>query len=358
MTCTRIDICVVILLAVVTITVTASAAEPQWREAASRDAIIRDWMHQDYMSARLPEALEQEKRKWRDEHVKAPESKLDPPVLKDLKCFISDSDSLVEQRMIAHVLAELGELGDRMRAEAKARALADTPGRDSFWKRLYVRACELRRAKRLDPLLARWQRFVFNQHRHVPGSWKYTEVLSDAHRNRQYRPGASLNILGMNGIYGRAYTLLEDAGGILRNPDVSYDGKRVLFAWKKSDREDDFHLYEMEVATGERRQLTDGLGFADYEGVYLPDGNIVFSSTRCAADSTRCIRSSRRSRTMAASSTRVGSTATADRSTRSHCSKCIPTARINANSTATIPGFRQTSSTLGRFRDHARCWPS
>jgi len=238
-------------------------------------------MHQDYMSVTLPEALEREKRRWRDEYIIAPESRLDPPVLKDLKCFISDHDSVVEQRMIAHVLDELGDRGDRMRAEAKALALANTPGCDPLWKRLYVRACELRREQRLDPLLVRWHRFVFNQHRHVPGSWKYTEVLSDARRNRRYRPGASLDILEMPGVYGRAYTLLEDADGILRNPDVSYDGRRILFAWKRSDRKDDFHLYEMEVATGEIRQLTHGLGFADYEGVYLPDGNIVFSSTRC-----------------------------------------------------------------------------
>lgn len=269
------------IAAAMTMPATASDAEPQWREAASREAIIRDWMLQDYMNARLPDALEQEKRQWRDEHIKAPESKLDPPVLKDLKCFISDRDSVVEQRMIAHVLDELGSRGDRMRTEAKALALANTPGREPFWKRLYVRACELRRAVRLKPLWTRWQRFVFNQHRHVPGSWKYTEVLSDAHRNRQYRPGASLNILEMKGSYGRACRLLEDTGGILRNPDVSYDGQRILFAWKKSDRDDDFHLYEMDVATGDIRQLTHGLGFADFEGVYLPDGNIMFSSTRC-----------------------------------------------------------------------------
>lgn len=277
----RLDMYVGVLLTLLTIPITASAAEPTWRAAASREAIIRDWMHQDYMSATLPEALEREKRKWRDEHIKAPESKLDPPVLSDLKCFISDHDSVVEERMIAHVLDELGAWGDRMRAEAKALALTNTLGRDPFWKRLYVRACELRREVRLGPLFARWQRFVFNQHRHVPGSWKYTEILSDAHRGRQYRPGASLNILEMDWIYGRARTMLEDTDGILRNPDVSYDGRRILFAWKKSDRDDDFHLYEIDVATGDIRQLTDGLGFADYEGVYLPDDNIVFSSTRC-----------------------------------------------------------------------------
>ena len=37
----------------------------------------------------------------------------------------------------------------------------------------------------------------------------------------------------------------------------------------------------MEVETGEVRQLTFGLGFADYEGAYLPNDDIIFNSTRC-----------------------------------------------------------------------------
>ena len=37
----------------------------------------------------------------------------------------------------------------------------------------------------------------------------------------------------------------------------------------------------MEVATRRVRQLTSGLGFADYECAYLPNGDIVFNSTRC-----------------------------------------------------------------------------
>ena len=58
----------------------------------------------------------------------------------------------------------------------------------------------------------------------------------------------------------------------LNQLSILVDGKRILFSWKKSDREDDYHLYEMEVATRKVRQLTDGLGFADYEGAYLPGG--------------------------------------------------------------------------------------
>ena len=161
---------------------------------------------------------------------------------------------------------------------------AAAQGSDPRWKQLYLQACEARRARRLEPLAARWRRFVFDEHQHPGPSWKYTEVLSEPllNRNRAYRPGASLKVLELHGIYGRVQPLLQTREGILRNPDVSYDGRRILFAWKKSDRGDDFHIYEMDVDNGAVRQLTDEPGCADYEGVYLPDGNILFSSTRCS----------------------------------------------------------------------------
>ncbi|MBP7639116.1 MAG: hypothetical protein KBA18_14670, partial [Kiritimatiellae bacterium] len=63
--------------------------------------------------------------------------------------------------------------------------------------------------------------------------------------------------------------------------DVDYDGRAILFALKRSDRGDDYHLYEMDAATRDVRPLTEGLGIADYEGCYLPDGRILFNSTRC-----------------------------------------------------------------------------
>jgi hypothetical protein len=183
--------------------------------------------------------------------------------------------------MTARVLDELGPDGASLEQEMDRLVDAKTPGGDPRWKDLYLRACGLRREKRLAPLLARWNRFVFGQRRHIPNTWKYTEGLSDAQSARFFKPGSSLNVLELNGAYGKVHTLIADPGGMLRNPDVSYDAKRLLFAWKKSDREDDYHLYEMDLATREIRQLTEGRAVADYEGVYLPDGNIAFSSTRC-----------------------------------------------------------------------------
>jgi hypothetical protein len=257
---------------------------PDARDAASREAIQLDWMRQDYAQATLAPALEQQKDDWRKMHLKSPESRHDDPVLPQLACFVSRDDSATEQRMLARVLEELTDsAGDEIRQTRHALVRAAAPGSDPRWKHLYLQACEARRAHRLEPLVARWRRFVLDEHQHPGPSWKYTEVLSEplTNRHRAYRPGASLKVLELDGIYGRVRSLLQTREGILRNPDVSYDGRRILFAWKKSDRGDDFHLYEMDLDSATTRQLTDEPGCADYEGVYLPDGNILFSSTRC-----------------------------------------------------------------------------
>lgn len=155
---------------------------------------------------------------------------------------------------------------------------------DPRWRELYGRAGRLRREQRLAPYREALRRVVFTKHYDLGGShYAYTEGLSDAQAERHFRPGSALCLLEMDeaGGAGRVRVLLEDRKGVIRDPDVSFDGKRILFSWKKSSREDDYHLHEMSVADGAVRQLTSGLGFADYEGAYLPDGQIVFNSTRC-----------------------------------------------------------------------------
>jgi hypothetical protein len=183
---------------------------------------------------------------------------------------------------IGRALDELGPAADDVRRKCDELAQAGAPPSDSRWTALYFAACERRRAARLSPHADLLRRFVFTKHYDLGGShYAYTEGQSDAQNERHFTPGSSLALLEFDGLYGSVRTLLDDRGGVIRDPDVSPDGRRVLFAWKKSLDNDDYHLYEMTLGDRRVRQITSGRGFADYEGAYLPDGEIVFNSTRC-----------------------------------------------------------------------------
>ena len=244
-----VTLAVVLVLAVQVPAAGPSAAAP----AVTWDDLLADWSGQDKVSAD-----------------------------KDKVCFSDPASFDVESRMVARVLDELGPAGREMAAEMARLVEARAPGTDGRWKDLYVKACKARRARRLAPLLAKYSKIVHTKHYDMGGShYAYTEGQSDAQAERHFKAGTALCLVEADAGLGKTRNLIEDAGGVIRDPDVSYDGKRILFAWKKSDRQDDYHLYEMAAATGKIRQLTAGLGFADYEGAYLPDGNIIFNSTRC-----------------------------------------------------------------------------
>lgn len=78
---------------------------------------------------------------------------------------------------------------------------------------------------------------------------------------------------------GQVEVLLDAQGGTVRDPHVDYDGQRVLFSYRPAGT-DHFHLYEIGSDGRNLRQLTDG-PFDDYEPIYLPNGDLVFVSTRC-----------------------------------------------------------------------------
>ena len=77
---------------------------------------------------------------------------------------------------------------------------------------------------------------------------------------------------------GRVTALLEDRRGAVRDPCVHYDGRKILFSYRKGGTEQ-FHLYEIHVDGTGLKQLTDGI-YDDFEPCYLPDGGIVFVSSR------------------------------------------------------------------------------
>jgi hypothetical protein len=122
--------------------------------------------------------------------------------------------------------------------------------------------------------------------------------MSDQYIGWWSRPGGGLYILeGVTRDVPTVRCISQEftAPGSFLRPMLSYDGRKVLFAWcryyaglaaernklnKDNVPEDAFyHLFEMRIDGTGLRQLTHGK-FDDFDGRYLPDGRIVFLSTR------------------------------------------------------------------------------
>jgi hypothetical protein len=120
--------------------------------------------------------------------------------------------------------------------------------------------------------------------------------ISDQYYGWWSRPGGGIYILeDFKSSVPRLRCLTDDwpEGGFLR-PDLSYDGTKILFAhcryyphvsrMEKVDKtelpEDAFYqVYEMNLDGSDLRQLTRGR-YDDFDARYLPNGDIVFLSTR------------------------------------------------------------------------------
>lgn len=92
------------------------------------------------------------------------------------------------------------------------------------------------------------------------------------------RPDAS-KLYRWNPHSGALDVILDARGGSIRDPQVHYDAQRILFSYRPTGT-DFYHLYEIRLDGSRLRQITFG-DFDDYEPAYLPDGGIVFVSTRC-----------------------------------------------------------------------------
>jgi len=118
----------------------------------------------------------------------------------------------------------------------------------------------------------------------------YTEYI-----NSTWRPGGNLCILNLK--TGAVVDLLPQLkGGVFERFDVSFDATRLVFAWKAAPNIG-YRIFEVHVDGTGLRQLTfpqpdeadlvkkysNGYhhGTDDMQPCYLPDGGIVFISTRC-----------------------------------------------------------------------------
>ncbi|MCL2744440.1 MAG: hypothetical protein FWE67_11380 [Planctomycetaceae bacterium] len=246
-----------------------TVAYPVWQ-------LQKDWMYQDLASTE-------------DRTV------VDNPagiVLPDLtKCFADADANDIEAGMIRRVLNELKRRSiptDEHEKTLTGFLETKKPGNAPAWKEFYFGLCELRRKARLSAAFAgQVRQYVYTKH-HVIGQsqamFMHTTHLSDAdfrERGPDYQMGAELCLMTISDDGTVSTEILYDCpAGMLRDPCVSFDGKRIAFSMRRNDVDDDFHIYVMEVADRSVRQITFGAGTADLEPCYLPSGDIIFESTR------------------------------------------------------------------------------
>ena len=92
-----------------------------------------------------------------------------------------------------------------------------------------------------------------------------------------FSPGSALRIYDVDS--ETIKTLIESKDGVVRDPELSYDGRTIIFSMRKN-RDDFYHIYEINVDGSGLKQITSAVDISDIDPLYLPDGGIAFSSTR------------------------------------------------------------------------------
>lgn len=92
-----------------------------------------------------------------------------------------------------------------------------------------------------------------------------------------FQPGGAMRIFDVDSRSSK--TLIEQKEGLIRDPEISFNGKKVVFSMRQN-KADSYHIYEINTDGTGLRQLTFATGISDIDPLYLPDGGILFSSTR------------------------------------------------------------------------------
>lgn len=174
-----------------------------------------------------------------------------------------------------------------LKQEVETLAAARLPDEHPRWENLWLRVHHLRRDIVFANPLADVGPLLFAKR--VPSYF--------SHQLTQYygycaRGGGGLYVLDAPGMSMECRELVSQQLplGSYMHPEVSYDGTRVLFAYcevpsdpydeiREQGLERHYHLYEVRPDGAGLRQLTEG-PYDDFSPRELPDGNLMFISTR------------------------------------------------------------------------------
>ncbi len=200
----------------------------------------------------------------------------------DFRRFLEQSEGTfeIEKQLVKKVSADLG---DSVEIPVSAEAALSK----------YVELCMERRLKRLATLKAHTDAVVYATHHNMGTIYLRTE-------HQACPDGSQLRMVTLpeGGSVLQDAVLYDSNNGIVRDPDVSWDAKRVLFAARPENgyygeradfapETDTYKIYELNLETNEVRQLTDNSTYgSDYEPCYLPNGDIMFTSQRCVHEVT------------------------------------------------------------------------
>jgi len=160
------------------------------------------------------------------------------------------------------------------------RRLAEIERAELADKRMNDKLNALRREALIANPLVSGHPIAFIMRRQYKGDHHNTATMFQTNEinTRSFQGPAELKTIDF-AAGGKVTTLVKVPNGVARDPEVSLDGKKILFSMRH-DIKDDYHIYEIGADGTGLRQITYGSGISDIDPLYLPDGTIVFSSTR------------------------------------------------------------------------------
>jgi hypothetical protein len=136
-------------------------------------------------------------------------------------------------------------------------------------KKLTPRAMELLKGKQI--LFVEREQYAHDHH-NTETLFQKGEINAE-----KFAPGSALRIYNVS--EGTIKTLVESKNGVVRDPELSFDAQKVIFSMRENP-DDSYSIYEINIDGTGLKQLTFAQGVSDIDPLYLPDGGIIFSSTR------------------------------------------------------------------------------
>ena len=234
---------------------------PEPRPSIEQELIEWDWRMQDGIGT------PRESRTWNEA----------------IQTAFERGDELIKDYATSAVTVDdLTRKWEELRTEWQTLAANESTG-ESRWEDLWRRVHVLRREIVFRNPLADFGPLVFVKR--VPSAFSHQLTQ---YYGRISRPGGGVFVLDAPGRSMQCRQLGDLPCGSYLHLDVSWDGQRVLFGFCAADspaadwRTDDqryYHLFEASADGADTRQLTDG-PCDDFSPRYLPDGKLLFLSTR------------------------------------------------------------------------------